>query len=313
MKVKAEWHTESERIVQSALEKILSDFNIDKKVILNAADEPFIKLSRDAVEISLTQKALKSEDIAIPQLKALLLTKHNELEVPVNYQNIPGESFWHFDEILNRHIIIVHGMMPPWNTSTKQFLNLVSDTEIKDKQILDLGTGTGVLAILAARSVGNGKVVAVDIVQKAIHNARFNTSIESNEVQEHIVFGKSDVYSNLKNITGEQEPLFDLIFFNNPVMLGESKKEDSSSLNSYSGNNFLVIKQALADLPKVLKSGGKAFFLVMELSQKIDSIWTKHHLLNALPGNFTGIQACKPLEIDSTIGFASAIYCVYRN
>ena len=85
---------------------------------------------------------------------------------------------------------------------------------IAGKRVLDLGTGTGVLALLAAQ-FGASEVVASDNNPNAVENARLNVRRLGME-DVVCVCGPSDLFEGL---TGE---VFDVILFNAPWVQGKA-------------------------------------------------------------------------------------------
>ena len=84
---------------------------------------------------------------------------------------------------------------------------------LSGKRVLDMGTGTGVLALLAARLRAD-KVIATDINPKAVANARENASrLKLTQTVE--VRDAGDLFSPV------EDELFDVIIFNAPWMRGE--------------------------------------------------------------------------------------------
>ena len=83
-----------------------------------------------------------------------------------------------------------------------------------DISVLDLGTGTGVLAIAAALS-GAGKVVACDINPAAIESARRN--VEDHRLSDIVSVRQGDMFAPVQ---GER---FDLVLCNPPYFRGEPK------------------------------------------------------------------------------------------
>ena len=59
--------------------------------------------------------------------------------------------------------------------TTSQIICLLLNTDVKDKTVLDMGCGTGVLAILAAMK-GASKITAIDNDEWAYHNSVENTA-----------------------------------------------------------------------------------------------------------------------------------------
>jgi len=140
------------------------------------------------------------------------------------------------------------------NETTQLVLEfLVEDLEPDDNYILDYGCGTGILAIAAAK-LGTEKVIAIDIDEDSINNAKEYISI--NHTSGKITLYKSD-------ITGISENNFDVICVNiirsvienNLVTIYEKLKlegklfisgvlteEESRLINSLKTNNFKIAK-----------------------------------------------------------------------
>ena len=120
--------------------------------------------------------------------------------------------------------------------------------------VLDMGTGTGFLALLAA--IKAKKVLGVDVNPRAIEVARENALL--NNIK-NVEFRVSDLFSDIE---GE---VFDLIIFNPPYlpvdeldMLGRSWSGGSKGLG--------VIKRFLKSAPDYLKEGGGIRLLVSSLN-----------------------------------------------
>ncbi|MDP3147661.1 MAG: peptide chain release factor N(5)-glutamine methyltransferase [Ignavibacteria bacterium] len=86
-------------------------------------------------------------------------------------------------------------------------------------KIMDIGTGSGIIAVCLAKHLPNAKIVAVDKSPEALLVAKQNA--EKNNVAERITFIKNDVLNSLLNI----DEKFDLIVSNPPYV---SQKEFSS-------------------------------------------------------------------------------------
>jgi ribosomal protein L11 methyltransferase len=88
--------------------------------------------------------------------------------------------------------------------TTRMCLEFLESCEVTGKRVLDVGTGSGILAIAAAR-LGAAEVVATDIDAAALEAARANA--ERNGVTDRIRFVKSDL---LRKVAGK----FDLVLAN---------------------------------------------------------------------------------------------------
>lgn len=107
-----------------------------------------------------------------------------------------------------RPFFIPQAIFSPNAETTYSTTILLSDIDsFKGKTVLDLGTGSGAVAVTAA-SEGAASVTAADIDDHALATARRNA--EMNNVADKVEFVKSDVFSSIPG-------LYDIIFFNLPI------------------------------------------------------------------------------------------------
>ena len=117
-----------------------------------------------------------------------------------------------FMEILGGAITILpHVYVPSDQSVPAMFCN--HEQIIKDKRVLDMGTGTGVLALLAAR-LGASRVIATDSNPNAVANARLN----ANRLCLDEIVEVRDPANLFDPVRGEK---FDVILFNAPWIQGE--------------------------------------------------------------------------------------------
>ncbi len=114
---------------------------------------------------------------------------------------------------------------------------------VKGKSVLDLGTGSGVIA-LHAKKAGAKKVVGVDINKNAILCAENNLKNNFSN-KENIEFIQSNLFSNVKG-------RFDLII-TNPPFLNESAK----SIHDYKSKGKDILEKILMNCHKYLKKDGE--------------------------------------------------------
>jgi ribosomal protein L11 methyltransferase len=108
------------------------------------------------------------------------------------------------------------------HATTVLMMELMLADDFKDKSVLDMGCGTGILSILAEK-IGASNVIAVDIEEWAFENCRENT--EKNGAA-HIVVFKGD-----KNVV--RGKYFDIILANiNRNILLDDMKDYSAMLNN---------------------------------------------------------------------------------
>ena len=131
--------------------------------------------------------------------------------------------------------------------------------EVKDKdEVLDVGTGSGILAAEAAKVAR--RVDAVDIDHDAI--------IECKRLYPSINFRTSDLFMDV-------DGSYDLIIFNPPYLpLDEREPEDSRLATTGGKKGYEVIERFLHDMNAYLDEDGRCLLLFSSLSKKdvIDSL-----------------------------------------
>ena len=126
--------------------------------------------------------------------------------------------------------------------------------------VLDMGTGCGILAILAAEKAKS--VLAVDINPFALNCAIKNA--ESNFVKEKINFLRGDLFQSIK-----PAKKFNLILFNSPYLPSEPE-EDSWLEKAWAGgrNGRKVIDRFITEAPFFLFNKGKILLIQSSLSDE---------------------------------------------
>lgn len=108
-----------------------------------------------------------------------------KLEIPIQYI-LGNTSFCGLDLMVNDSVLIPR---PETEELVDWILSDVKITETKNIQILDIGTGSGCIAISLKKNLVNSKVFALDISEKALATAK--TNAENNHVD--IIFLQQDI------------------------------------------------------------------------------------------------------------------------
>ncbi len=126
----------------------------------------------------------------------------------------------------------------------------------KGELVLDMGTGTGLLAMIAAKRAD--RVVAADISPSALECAQKN--LESNGIED-MEIRKSDLFEKISES-------FDLIIFNPPYLPTESGEARDELSISWDGgmDGRDVIDRFLKDLKEHLFPGGRVLMIGSTLS-----------------------------------------------
>ena len=143
-------------------------------------------------------------------------------------------------------------------------LEVVKKQRLKDKLVLDMGTGTGIIAEEALKK--GARVEAVDIDKEAIEYVK-----RKNRNNPRIKVYLSDLFSNVNG-------RYDYIFFNAPYLpMGKGQTlADRGGKHGYE-----LLTRFINELNRYLKEKGKAFIVYSSLTKKERIIEASHNnLLN---------------------------------
>jgi len=131
--------------------------------------------------------------------------------------------------------------------------------------VLDMGTGCGILAVLAAEKAD--EVLAVDINPYAIRCAKKNAEI--NRVEDKVEFLLGDLFEPIK-----PKGIFDLIIFNAPYLPSEIGEEKSWIGKAWAGGKTgrKVIDRFISGAPNFLRRNGRIMLVQSSLSNVNESL-----------------------------------------
>ncbi|MEH6346051.1 MAG: peptide chain release factor N(5)-glutamine methyltransferase [Bermanella sp.] len=159
-----------------------------------------------------------------------LLARRQQGE-PVAYL-IGTQGFWDLHLKVSPHTLIPRG-------DTESLIDWVLEQNLNPKTILDLGTGTGALALSMAHEFPNASVIGVDVVADAVLLAQENQTL--NKI-ENAKFLQSSWFDALNNES------FDLII-SNPPYIDEDDPHLSQGDVRFEPSSALTAKQqGFADL-----------------------------------------------------------------
>jgi release factor glutamine methyltransferase len=113
----------------------------------------------------------------------------------------------------------------------------------KEAIVLDLGTGSGILAVFAANEAR--KVIATDINPYSVRNARINSKL--NKLSNKIIARRGNLFGPLKEKV-------DIILFNPPYFPLKPKTYLEAAL--YCGPNYRILRKFLATAKQHLNPHG---------------------------------------------------------
>lgn len=150
-------------------------------------------------------------------------------------------------------------------TSSKLFISYIKTLDLKEKNILDMGAGSGVLSIVAASR--GAKCIAADINPVAVRCIRENA--KENNFAEQITAIESDLFESLRSVSPAK---YDIIFFNPPYYKGNPGNNFERAFKG--GPNLEVLKLFLKEAKNFMVPGG---FLCILFSSDMDiSDFYKH-------------------------------------
>ncbi|MFV5702814.1 peptide chain release factor N(5)-glutamine methyltransferase [Flavobacterium sp. XS2P12] len=196
-------------------------------------------------------------------------------EIPIQYL-LGKTSFYGLDFEVNENVLIPRPEteeLVEWVLSN----NLIIQ-ESKNLKILDIGTGSGCIAISLAKNIPNAKVFAIDVSENALATARKNAAI--NEV--NVTFINQNILE-----TEDLKQEFDIIVSNPPYVRNLEKEEIKKNVLEnephlalfVEDNDALIFYKKIAELAqKNLVPNGQLYFEInqylgkemMELLEKMD-------------------------------------------
>jgi len=223
----------------------------------NALVEDYLQLKR--YEISLQ----KNTEVAT-QTESKFLLALDQLKRAVPLQYILGHTaFFGLDFIVDNKVLIPR-------PETEELVDWVIQTtkDIQNPKILDIGTGSGCIAIALAKNIPHAAVSAMDISTEALDIAKKNAT--NNQVE--IDFFQADILK-----IPELPHFFDIVVSNPPYVLESEKTLMHANVLQYEphvalfvyNNDPLVYYRIIAALAsKRLSHRGSLFFEINEAKGK---------------------------------------------
>ncbi len=240
-----------------------------------------------------------------PRLDAELLLAHalhcSRMEIYTRYHDVPGEEerqrfrelvrkrsdgcpvaylvgrkeFFSLSLEVNSSVLIPR---PATETLVMECLKLARD--VTAPRILDLGTGSGNIAIAVARNTPHAQVTATDISPAALEVARRNAA--ANNVAERIRFLQGDLFGPIPK--GDR---FQFIVSNPPYVSDDEWNRLEVNVRDYEPRSALqagakgldIIERLIRDAPPFLEPGG---YLMFEIAPGHDE--AVRHLLKSVQG-----------------------------
>ncbi len=244
---------ECKYIYQKLLDELL--FHINKReaeAIIRILLEYYLKISIS--DIIINKKIKISSSIQADLENAIIRLKKNE---PIQYI-IEKAFFYDYEFIVNKDVLIPR-------SETEELVNIIiSENTTKNLNVLDIGTGSGCIAITLKKKLNQAKVDAIDISEKALKIAKKNSKLLNSEIK----FYKIDILNeDLPNKT------WDIIVSNPPyVRISEAKKMKKNVLDYepqkaifVEDNDPLIFYKKIAEIAQnYLSKQGKVYVEINE-------------------------------------------------
>ena len=195
-------------------QKNISNPELDLRILLKHA-------SKKNSEIILNN--LNLEDIHIPKFKIFLKKRINRQPIA---KIINKKSFWKYDFYVNNFVL---DPRPETELIIEEVLNIYKNKNLELK-VLDIGTGSGCIAISLAKEFKYASITAIDISQEALDVAKKNLKIHNcdNRIQLKMI--------DFKNINSK----FDLIVSNPPYLTLDEFYNAAPEVKNYEPKIALV-------------------------------------------------------------------------
>ncbi|HWD87239.1 MAG TPA: peptide chain release factor N(5)-glutamine methyltransferase [Mucilaginibacter sp.] len=245
--------------ISKAFQKALSGV-YDEKEIASLCN---IVLSDVASISSSKAKALPELELSAEHLNSIdkILA---ELKIGKPIQYILGHTeFFGLDFKVNPSVLIPR---PETEELVEWVISSVGSFELAAGNILDIGTGSGCIAISLKKNLPGFSVSAMDIAPDALQTAKANA--ESNQVE--IDFVQNDILNNKFEI---EHSKFEIIVSNPPYVTFADKRQMHTNVTDFEPHialfvpedDPLIFYKAIADFAlNNLENGGMLFFEINE-------------------------------------------------
>ena len=175
-------------------------------------------------------------------------------------KNEPIQYIRGFAEFCGRKFKVAPGVLIP-RPETAELVELIVKENPGARHLLDIGTGSGCIAISLDKNLPDAKVDAWDISEEALAIARKNNE----ELDAQVTFRRQDVFS----ADGMQGTSYDIIVSNPPYVTETEKTEMEANVLDWEPGLALFVPdedplrfyRQIAELGrKLLRPGGKLYF-----------------------------------------------------
>lgn len=191
-----------------------------------------------------------------------------------------------YTEFFGRRIRVREGVLiprPETEHVVEAALEIVRDRNMEDPLILDIGTGSGCIALTLAQELPRAKILAIDVSEEALTIAHENVTLHG--VDRQVSLKKLDVFHSQISIPDEGN--YDLIVSNPPYIsrneweqLPDEIKLHEPKYALTDGDDGLRFYKRMAHLaPKLLRKNG---WLICEVGydqfERVEALFDAHEI-----------------------------------
>lgn len=245
----------------------------------------FAMLIEDYLGLERFVLALEPDLVISKEEETPLFEALSRLKLQEPIQHILGKThFMEMDFIVTQHVLIPR---PETEELVRWILKEYKGSQSQGLKIMDIGTGSGCIAISLAKHFTNAAIYALDISEEALKVARKNAAL--NEVD--VSFVQNDIFK----LALESD--FDIIVANPPYVREKEKNEIQKNVLDHEPSQALFVsnedplvyyKRITALASKHLKEGGSLFFEINQYLGKETKQLLKSH-------NFSEIELRKDM------------------
>ena len=168
-------------------------------------------------------------------------------------------------EFYGHRFAVREGVLIP-RPETEELVSWVVHDERRARALLDVGTGSGCIAVTLARLIPESRITAVDISEKALSIAREN----ARRLDAKVDFRQGDALGEL--FPGQREQ-FDLIVSNPPYIPRSEKASIRVNVTGYEpaealfvedGDPLIFYRAIARNARRLLRPGGRLYFEIHE-------------------------------------------------
>lgn len=185
-------------------------------------------------------------------------------------------EFCNLEFIVSRDVLIPR---PETELLVEAVFELIKNKD--DISILDIGTGSGAIAISLANKLMNSKITAIDISEKALLVAKENT--EKHNLQDRIEFIRFDIFKDDFRKLGQ----YDVVVSNPPYVPADEYKNLQKEIRDFEpaeaitdfNDGFRLYEVISGKLDSLLNTNGILFFeLEINSSEAVEKILANNNI-----------------------------------